>query len=79
MCVIAKPTKVQNRSCYNIEGKKEFIQNGTTLTRTEEKERKEKKERMKPMVIHTETRAPVEESIETPLNRRGGGSRSGPL
>ncbi len=58
MCVIAKSTRYKNLSCYNIEGKKEFtfIQNRTSLTQEK-----------KPNVIHTETRAPVEESIETPL------------
>lgn len=59
MGVIAKPTRYKIFSCYNIEGKKEFmfIRNRTILTTKNEKS----------MVIHTETQAPVEESIETPL------------
>lgn len=53
MCVIAKPTRYKIVSCYSIEGKKEFIKNRT--------------QKRKSMVIHTETQAPVEESIETPV------------
>lgn len=60
MCVLLLNLQEDTKSfsCYNIEGKKEFtfIQNRT---------RKKKEKRM--TVIHTETQAPVEESIETPL------------